>query len=212
MPVLFEIALLVDFDVVGEDRGETAGALGGKETRVVLWAVDFVVSLVVRVILAEDDMAEGACEVVQMVLFVSGLDVRALEGGVALDTDEAQPFEVVKLAQEHALPGAGVKGLNDRLLTVLNPSHPTRGHTNSELGCPSSSFFFKDHPPIGGVRWQTYMAREALQVVLVSERPHKVSGNGPQTSDTLAASSLQVLYGRRHVPYLGLVVVGVVVG
>jgi hypothetical protein len=98
MPVLV-LAVSEDFNKLLEDCRLAAIAALGKLGRVVVVAVHLAVVLVVAVLGAKDGRAEGAGEVVNMILSLQGGDVGPSQGAAALVAKEAETPEVIRLAE-----------------------------------------------------------------------------------------------------------------
>jgi hypothetical protein len=98
MPVLV-LAVAEDLDELLEDGGLASIAALGELGRVVVMAVNLAIVLVVAVLGAEYCRAQGACEVVDVILALERGNVGPPQCAAALMAEQAEPAEVVCLAE-----------------------------------------------------------------------------------------------------------------
>ena len=98
VPVLV-LAVPEDLDELLEDGSMAAAAALGELGGVVVMAVDMAIVFVIAVLGAKHGRAQGASEVVDVILAFEGGDVRPPQGSAALMAQEPEAAEVVRLAE-----------------------------------------------------------------------------------------------------------------
>jgi hypothetical protein len=59
--------------------------------------IDIAFSFIILVMLTEHSRTNGACKMLQVVLFVQGIDMRSTQCSTTLGTEQVKPFEIIML-------------------------------------------------------------------------------------------------------------------
>lgn len=151
---LFNLIVFCDFHKVLEDSRLASAAFLGKQERVVRLAVNLAFFLVILVVLFKHCGTDGTLEMLEVVLFAEGGDVRPTKHAVAFRANQIEPSKVIMFAKDErrAIFLSGWEELlHDGLLTVLQMR-------------------------LGDKEKLTYMTAEAFEVIKFAKSTHKLPG------------------------------------
>lgn len=164
MPVLIH-TIAEDFDKLLENGGLATIALLSELGRVMIVAIDVAFVFVVAVRCTKDGRADTAGEVLNVVFAIEGSDVRAPQRAPTRVAEEVEAAEVVGLTQRVLVRwviGYGEEFGSDDLATVLEEWSAKTIHQITSHG-------------------DTDITRETFQMIRISQRAHKLAGQGPRT-------------------------------